>query len=412
MSDKIKVLENGITLICHTNRRSKIGEIAVGVRAGSINENEKRLQGISHVLEHMFFKGTTSRTYKEINESIENTGAETNAFTDYDKTCFYITSKMTDFDDMTEILFDMFCNPSFPEEELEKEKEVIRQELMMYEDDPDSKSCMLSNEVSFKGTPMEHDIGGTWETVKDLTVEDLRQYRKENYTANRIFVSAFGNVTMEHLEDLVRKYMTNIQPSKEYVPVKIKTSYGNSNTTRRDISQAHVVWTVADFNRTKPEAYKMALFNEIFSNGMSSKLFMRIREEMGLVYTISSAIQPYGKNANMGIFALCDEDKIDVIKENIDLLIEEMKEGKFSDKEFLKAKNSQEIDIMKNDLAPLGYAMKNLCSFISLGRLRNSKRNLKIIQSITKEDLIEFANKMFKKEKFNFAAVLPDETNC
>ena len=100
--------------------------------------------------------------------------------------------------------------------------------------------------------------------------------------------------------------------------------------------------------------------------------------------------------------------QIDVIKENIDLLIEEMKEGKFSDKEFLKAKNSQEIDIMKNDLAPLGYAMKNLCSFISLGRLRNSKRNLKIIQSITKEDLIEFANKMFKKEKFNFAAVLPE----
>lgn len=408
MSDKIKILENGVTLICHTNKKSKIGEIAIGVKVGSVNEVDPKLHGISHVLEHMFFKGTKTRTYKDINEAIENTGAEANAFTDYDKTCYYITCKMSDFDKMSEILMDMFSNPTFPEEELKKEKEVVHQEIMMYDDDPDSKSCAISNELSFEGTTMAHDIGGTWNTVKNFTSDDLHKYRDDHYTADRIFVSASGNLTIDHLEELVNKYLTNIKPAvKREAPEKIKVSYGKTKLLDREVSQAHVVWTVADYERNKIEAYKLALFNEIFAMGMSSKLVNRIREELGLVYSISMSVQPYGSHANVGIFTICDAENIDTIKENIDILLDEMKEGKFTDKEFMKAKNSQEFDIMKAELRQMGYALFNLNNMISLGRLSNSKLNLRRIQSITREDLIEFINHKFKKDKFTLAAVVP-----
>lgn len=408
MTVKTKVLENGLTLICDTIRKSKLATIAIGVKTGSLNEKEEKDFGISHILEHMMFQGTSTRTSDEINAAIENTGSKTNAFTDVDKTVYYIKTKMSDLESMTEILFDMFLNSTFDEKRLEREKKVIIQELKMYKDNSASRVYDLAVKLTHLGTTLEHPIIGNLESIMNITSQDLKDYKDKHYTTDRTYISVSGNITLEELETLVNKYYICNNTKYQGYDEVIKTTYGNQEEISKDISQANTIITLVEIDRNSKEVFTMSLFNEIFCNGMSSKLVKRIRQELGLVYDISMFFDSYGNRGTLGISFASDYQNIDLIKENISLLLEEMKEGNFSEVEFLKAKNSQEYALMQKELNLVGTAIDHLTNMISLNHPSQSKKYLQKIKSIKKEDIIKFAKKISLK-KANIAIVKPNE---
>lgn len=403
---KTKILENGVTLICETLKNIKVGTIAVGFKVGSMNEKEFKMFGISHAVEHMLFKGTSTRTSKEINDLIENTGGLANAETSVNKTVYYINMRMCDFEPMTEILFDMVQNASFTKEEWEKEKDVIHQEIKMYEDDPQGVVQDNIFKISFEDENLAHPVIGYWDSVKNITTEDLKKYVEDNYTSDRMIVSASGDITIEELEKLVFKYYKKNSKSKEE-DFNLKQVYGKKIENEKDLAQTYVTMTLADFDRTKKVMYESVVFSEIFSGGMSSKLWKRIREELGLVYYIGCSYIPCANKALYGISFMCDYDQVNVIIDNIYDLIEEMKQGDFSDVEFQKALNSQEYGFMCSKLNKSGCAVNNLKAYISFKRVPNENRDLKLIKNVTKENVINFAKKYFKRNKFNIAIVKP-----
>lgn len=407
----IKVLDNGLTLICEHIKKCQLGTIAIGVQVGAFNETDLSKLGLSHVLEHMFFKGTKTHTYDELNKLIENSGAETNAYTSFNETLYYITCKMNDFERMSDILFDMYLNSTFPEEELEKEKTVIEQEILMYKDDP----YAVVNEHHFcdnlfKGTSFGHNILGSVETVHNITVEDLRKYRDVNYIPENTIVSASGDISMEQLETLVRKYFSF---DKKAVPNKTVFKYRPKLHTKEcytdNISQSHVIWSFGDIDRTKRESYLMTTFNSIFACGMSSRLYSRIREELGLVYTIGNDAQTYFNRMITGVYTVCDYEDIETIEKEMFSILEDMKNGNITDEEFEKAKNIQEVEIIKNDMSNIDLAIKNFRTYITFHKLYTSKQLLKTVNSLTKEELIQYIKKHCDTKNFSRTILKPKE---
>ena len=216
---------------------------------------------------------------------------------------------------------------------------------------------------------------------------------------------------MEELEDLINElYVVNDSPSC-LSRGKIRPKLGKKFEEFSDVSSSYVLWSFCDMSRAKKDAYIMSLFNSIFSEGMSSRLVRKIREELGLVYTISSDIQMYSNRGVGGIFTICDRKNIDRIEEEMFNILDDLKKGNFSDKELEKAKNLHEVAIIQKSMSgKVNVAVKNVGAYLRFGRLSNDMRHYKMLQSITKDDLIEFANKKFNKELFS-RTVLSPKTN-
>ncbi|MEM4330803.1 MAG: pitrilysin family protein [Candidatus Pacearchaeota archaeon] len=306
-----KVLPNGFTII-HEKRELPITTIMLGVKVGAAYENEKE-KGISHFLEHMCFKGTSKRNSKEIAEEIENVGGILNAFTDEEVTAFHAKVPSFHLEKSMEVLFDIFFNPVFPEEEIKKEALVVCEEIKMYDDHPQYFVLNKIKENLYK-KPFGLPISGSKENVLSFNRDKLREFHNKYYAPENSILVVVGNNSFEEIFSLVKKFLKNKEKSSFVIP-KIIPIIKKREYKRKSVSQANISIGFHFPLSSQKESYAAEVFNTILGEGMSSKLFLEVREKRGLVYTIKSELE-LGKNFSyLTIFAGTDKKKVnEVIK--------------------------------------------------------------------------------------------------
>ena len=321
-------LSNGLTVVTENLPHSASATAGVWVRAGAVEENIAGNSGISHFIEHMMFKGTTNRTYRQISEDVEKLGGSMNAFTSKESTCYYVKTLSAHLIESIDVLADMFSNSLFDPAEMEKEKNVIIEEMKMIEDVPDDFGHDLINEAIFNGNPLANRIIGSRESVRGITKDDVLSYLADRYTADKIVISIAGQMDEDILRDKLETGFGGIRQCSESNKVEKETtiSLPQRCSYKRDIEQTHLFIGTKGVAFEDDDFYAMSMYSSILGGGMSSRLFQSVREEKGLAYSIYASDAPYVNDGQFIIYAGIADEKLDdaaeAIKHEIMLLAE------------------------------------------------------------------------------------------
>jgi predicted Zn-dependent peptidase len=289
-----------------------VNSVAVGiwVRAGAVDEGP-RTAGVSHFIEHMMFKGTKTRSAKKLAEDVDNIGAQINAFTGKEATCYYIKALATNAVAATEILLDMFLNSTFDRIELEKEKNVIYEEIKMIKDTPDEEVHDMICEMVFQDHPLGNSITGTRSSLKGMTRNTLLKYIKEEYTRDNIVIAIAGNFDKDVLCGLFEERLMVLEAKKENKKVSESVYLPKFSVKVKDIEQTHLCMGTRSMPLGDSRYYAFSCLNNIMGSSMSSRLFQNIREERGLAYTVFSMNSSFHNSGYFNIYAGIGHDKVE-----------------------------------------------------------------------------------------------------
>lgn len=314
-------MKNGIRIV--TEEIPYVNSVSVGiwVRVGSRNEIIEN-NGVSHFIEHMLFKGTKNRSAKEIANSIDKIGGQLNAFTSKESTCYYAKVLDSHFDIALDVLSDMFLQSNFSQEEIDKEKGVIIEEISMYEDSPEDLVHDLFSQGVWSANPLGMAILGTEESLDRIDRKRLVSYFDSNYIPENIVISVVGNIKHEtvvekvegrfgHLSDVKKR--SSIIEKPDFSPVKI--------TKNKDTEQVHLCLGFEGIETEHELFYPLLTMNNIFGGAMSSRLFQKIREDRGLAYSVFSYPSSY---EDCGLFSIYAGMKPTQLKNVTQLILEEI----------------------------------------------------------------------------------------
>jgi predicted Zn-dependent peptidase len=307
------VLDNGLRVITSDMPQSRSVCIVVLVGAGSCHESKDEA-GISHFAEHLFFKGTERRpTSKEITQDIEGLGGIINGGTDKELTVFWCKVASPHFPIALDVLSDLLLNSRFDDKDIERERQVIMEEINMNMDLPQQRVGMLIDELLWPEQPLGRDVIGYRETVSSITRKQFMGYLGRTYLPNNSVISVAGNIRHEQA-------MAQIRPIFDTWPAgKLSTDYVTDDRQTearlriepKDIEQAHLCLAAHGFSHSDPRRFAVDLLNTVLGGGMSSRLFMEIRENKGLAYDIHSYTEHFLKSGTFAVYAGVDPGKID-----------------------------------------------------------------------------------------------------
>lgn len=304
MSVKRTTLENGITVISDAMPHLGTASLGIWVGAGARDEEEGE-HGISHLLEHMAFKGTRRRSARRIAEEIEQVGGDINAATSVEQTSYNVRVLGEDVGLGLDILSDILTEPAFAPDELAREKNVIVQEIGAVQDTPDDLVFDLFQETAFPGQAVGRSILGTPETVRSFDPQALGAYLARTYRGPRMVVSAAGAVDHDHLVEEATHRLKSVAPAQK--PVTPTARYGGGTLlTPRDLEQVHVVLGLEGRTYKDPGYHALQVLTNVLGGGMSSRLFQEVREERGLCYSIYAFHWSYADSGLFGVYAGTD----------------------------------------------------------------------------------------------------------
>lgn len=309
MSLCIRRTASGIPLLVENLEHLRSVTIGVWARVGSRHEAPP-VQGVSHMVEHLLFKGTRRRSARAIAEVLENVGGELNAFTSREYSCFYARVAWEKLDLAVDVLSDLLQNPSFPKDELDRERRVILEEISMYEDQPDDQvhedmtACMFDEALG-------HPIVGTREVVSGVTRDTIRNYYRSLYVPENLFVTVVGKLPRGGVR-LLQESFAKAAPRRaasglSHPPATFRA---RDRVRTKDIEQLHVCMALAGLPITHADRYALHLLSNHLGGGMASQLFQEIREKRGLAYTVYSFVQSYADTGLFGVYAATRPDKL------------------------------------------------------------------------------------------------------
>lgn len=335
----LHTFNSGLRLV--VNKTDFLRSVSIGIytAAGSSFENTGNC-GISHFVEHMMFKGTKKRSAMDIVEALDSVGAQVNAFTAKEMTCYYTKSTSEHFEHCLEVLSDMFFNSVYADAEMEKEKKVVLEEMSMTEDSPEDVCHELLAKAYFGDNPLGRPILGTQETVKNFTRADILDYIGKHYTACNTVISIIGNIEPETAIAAVGTYLDeHIQEGGKcasyagfHKPVAVYKS------VKKKIEQANIALAFPGFEFSSKLGQSVSLMSTVLGGGMSSRLFQRIREEQGLAYSIYSYVSSYKNNGQFTIFVGTNPSSACQACESIRDELKKIKKDGVSEAEFKKGK--------------------------------------------------------------------------
>jgi predicted Zn-dependent peptidase len=329
MSVDVTKLPSGLTVV--TDTMPHLETAALGVWTGVGGRDEKPNEhGISHLLEHMAFKGTATRTAREIAEEIEAVGGDLNAATSVETTAYYARVMKADVPLALEVLSDILSNPSFAADELEREKGVIEQEIGAAQDMPDDVVFEHLNELCYPDQPMGRSLLGTPETLKQFNGDMLHGYLATHYRGPDMVVAAAGAVEHKAVVAEVERRFASFDAAPAPKPQAAKFGQGGSRVVHRDLEQAHLTLALEGLPQTDRSLFSLQVFTNILGGGMSSRLFQEVREKRGLCYSIYTFHAPYADTGFFGLYTGTDpsdapemmEVVVDVIGEAVETLTE------------------------------------------------------------------------------------------
>lgn len=308
MEVNVTVLANGLRVLSVERPQTETVSVGIWVNTGSAYETPDN-NGISHFVEHMVFKGTKKRTALQISEDIENVGGSTNAYTSREFTVFYAKMLKNDLELALDVLADMVMAPTFAEDELVKEREVVVQEIKQTYDDPSDIVFDYFQDTAFQNQALGRSILGPADKVRSFNADTLNDYMKHNYAAENIVVAAVGNLQHTDLVKMVEARMASLRKHKNFTADK-QIYTGGSFIKKRDIEQAQVILGYKSVDCYDDMRYPMIILSSILGGGMSSRLFQEIREKRGLVYSVYSFNNTFTQNGIFGIYAGLEADEI------------------------------------------------------------------------------------------------------
>ena len=320
MTIQLATLPNGIRVL--TDTVTSVESVALGAffAVGTRNE-EMRENGLAHLVEHMLFKGTTKRTARDIAEEVEGIGGHMNAYTSREVTGYYFHVIKDHVPLVLDVLADMMQNSTYAQDELERERQVILQEIGMNADTPDELLFDHYQECAFPGQTLGAPILGTAEIVSTMPREAIMAYVKKFYTPHNLVISAAGHI--DH-DDFVKQVtaLFNDLPDNQIAGYPHSDYKGGDIRTEKELEQAHVLFGFKGIKRSHPGYYDMVAMAHILGGGMSSRLFQEIRENRGLAYNIYSFHSTFRDDGVFGIYAGTGGDRL---KELMDTLVDELK---------------------------------------------------------------------------------------
>ncbi|HAA83480.1 MAG: Processing peptidase [Thermodesulfobacterium sp. 37_54] len=401
--DKVveKKLANGLTVLFYPYEREDVVTVKLCVKVGSAYENEKQA-GITHLIEHMIFKGTESKKPEDIVGEIEALGGYMNAFTSFDYTCYYTTGPTKILEKSLDILSDIVFHPYFDPKELEREKEVVVEEMKMRLDNP---HVVLFEEVmkaSYQKYPYRRPIIGYEETVRSFKREDLLSFINQFYTPENMVLSVVGKIPQDELFSLINKYFTNL-PKRKLKKVKFPeepfTEKPKLVWVERPVKEGYFVFTLPGVSFREEDAPLLDLLVQALGGGESSRLYVRLKRELNLVKTISmSAFSPVGPGL-IEIYGTADPEKFKDIVSHLITELEEIKNLGITEEELQKAKVQLLSDFVFD--AETSDGLSSTLSFFQLkrGNYRDILWYKNKIEQATVEDLKEVAKKYFNFDK-------------
>ncbi|KIZ39543.1 MULTISPECIES: pitrilysin family protein [Rhodopseudomonas] len=329
MSVELTKLPSGLTVV--TDTMPHLETAALGVWTGVGGRDEKADEhGISHLLEHMAFKGTKRRSSREIAEEIEAVGGDLNAGTSTESTAYYARVMKADVPLALDVLSDILANPSFDPEELEREKSVIVQEIGAAQDTPDDMVFEYLNELCYPEQPIGRSLLGTPQTLKTFDRATLQNYLSTHYRGPEMVVAAAGAVDHQQVVAEVERRFASFDGSVAPKPEPAMFGNGGSRVVHRDLEQAHLTLALEGLPQSDPSLFSLQVFTNVLGGGMSSRLFQEVREKRGLCYSIYTFHAPYSDTGFFGLYTGTDpvdapemmEVIVDVINDAVETLTE------------------------------------------------------------------------------------------
>lgn len=368
-------LSNGLRVVLEPVSHVRSVSIGIWILTGSRNETNEN-NGVSHFLEHMLFKGTKTRSAQDIAEAFASIGGHVNAFTAKEYTCYYARVLDSYQEYALDILADMFFNSIFSEDELEREKKVIMEEIKMYEDTPDDHVHHLLSQALFGHHSLGRSILGTEDKLQAMTRQTLIDYMEQHYTPNNIVISVAGNID-ENFSEKIESLFGSLQ-QKENESTRIKPTYVfDSITKEKEIEQAHYCLGIPGMAASDESAVSLAIINSTLGAGMSSRLFQEVREKRGLAYSVFSYHNAYVDSGMFGIYAGTTNEQLPVLKKAIDQTITELIENSLTEKELANKKEQLKGNIL--------LSLENSSSRMS----RNGRNELLINKHRTLDEITE-----------------------
>ncbi|MFT4605374.1 MAG: putative Zn-dependent peptidase [Rhodothermales bacterium] len=400
-------LDNGVRVV--TERIPSVRSVSVGVWIDTGSRDEEASEsGISHFIEHMVFKGTNKRRMHQIAQRMEAVGGYLNAFTAKEYTCYYARALDEYLARAIDTVCDLVLSPSFPEREMGKEKDVVVEEMRMYEDAPEELIFDRFESVLYPDHPMGRPVIGFEETVRTFTRDQLLGYVGRRYTPNRLVVSVAGNVSHKRVVSLVEKaFLTVRAKSPTALRAPVQSSVARHVRESRGIQQAHLVMGRQALDVFDDRRIPMSVLNTIVGGGMSSRLNQNIREKYGYCYQIYSFNNLYSDTGEFGIYMGTDATKVDRAQKLIFKELDKLAQTAVSDRMLKQAKSQVKGSIMLG-LESMGSRMMRLGrQELYYGKYVSLDDILEQVDSVTKEEVLDLAQLLFRPADFSTVTLLP-----
>ena len=399
-------LPNGVRLVTETMPHVRSVSLGVWLARGSRHEVPEQ-GGIAHFIEHMLFKGTERRSAQDIAQQFDSMGGNLDAFTSKEYAGYYLKVMDEHLPRAFDILSDLVLHPAFPEDEIEREKKVILEEIKMVEDTPDDLVHELFTEHNWAGHPLGRPILGTPETVASFTRDGLLRYFREAYVGRNLIVSAAGNFDHARLRDMVEEVFGTVpdagadwhESAPDVRPPQIER--------HKDLEQSHIVIGTPAFPQAHADRYPAFLLNVILGGSMSSRLFQTIREQRGLAYAVFSGVSSYRDTGMLSVYAGCAADSV---PEVVDLVVHEfrtMRREPVSDEELRRAKDHLKGSLMLS-LESTSSRMTHLArQELYFGRHVTLDEILAGIERTTADDVQRVAGELFTQDTVGVTVLGP-----
>jgi len=391
-------LPNGIKVITETMAHVRSVSVGIWVSSGSRRETAEE-NGISHFIEHMLFKGTTNRSAEEIARSVDSIGGNLDAFTAKEMVCFNTKVLDEHLPFAMDVLGDLVLNPCFREEDIEKEKGVILEEIKMDNDSPDYLVHEIFSSNFWKDHPLGKPILGTRETVKRFNRAMVQHYYRGVYTPSNLLITAAGNLEHKHLVDLARQRFEAVPAREPEPPQPAPVTHARiSLRSKKDLEQVHVCIGVPSYPIPHADRFTCYVLNTILGGGMSSRLFQNIRERQGLAYAVFSELNPYSDTGCLSVYAGTSLESAKRVVESVMREFAELKQTSVPDEELRRAKDHLKGSLMLS-LESTSSRMSNLARqemhfhrFFTLDELAES------IEQVTANDVQRIAQTFFDQK--------------
>lgn len=383
-----KKLNNGIRLIVKQMPGLMSVSMGIIVHTGASVESDSE-DGMSHFIEHMMFKGTKKRTAYMISDAMDAIGAQMNAFTSKDITCYYAKSTTGHAAEAFEILSDLFLDSTFPEDEMSREKGVIIEEINMNDDTPDDLCLDVLSKAFYGERGYGRNILGSRENVSGFTREDIGKYMSGRYVPENIVISMAGNVDVKFAEELAEKYFSLVPPSPvNKQPVKVELAH-KSLYRKKDIEQIHFALAFPSVKRYDRLFDATQIMNSVLGGSMSSRLFQKVREELGLAYTVYSYVSPYIETGSLVVYAGVNSGNYLKSVQAVYDCIKDIKSKNISKEEFMRGKEQMISSSVFSQESTSSQMLLYGKELIYSGNVYDFEERVKRIEAISWQDVLE-----------------------